>query len=302
MKPVTLFIALLSLQASFGQPNQSTHPTTASVLQDSLEAIAKDARGTVGVSILYKASGRRISLHGKEHFPMQSVFKFPLALKILHDVDEGKLSIDQKIHIDQKDWASKLLSPLRDSLKGHTADIPLRTLLQYTVSKSDNSGCDILFRLAGGTRIVNDFIHHTGITDIAIVATETEMAKAWDVQYGNWCTPDAMTALLELFIDGKILKPATTKLLMQFMINTTTGPARIKGLLPATATVAHKTGTSNTNDKGITAATNDAGIITLPNGQPLIITVFVKDAAADEPTRERVIARMAAAGYNCSAP
>ena len=81
------------------------------------------------------------------------------------------------------------------------------------------------------------------------------------------------------------------------MINTTTGPGRIKGLLPPGTPVAHKTGTSNTNDKGITAATNDAGIITLPNGKPLIITVFVKDAAADETTREKVIARSAAAAY-----
>jgi len=98
-------------------------------------------------------------------------------------------------------------------------------------------------------------------------------------------------------MDGEILKPASTKLLMQFMINTTTGPGRLKGMLPSTTKVAHKTGSSDTNDKGITAATNDAGIITLPDGNHLLITVFVKDAAADESTRERVIARIAAAAY-----
>jgi beta-lactamase class A len=96
-------------------------------------------------------------------------------------------------------------------------------------------------------------------------------------------------------MDGKILKPATQAILMQFMVNTTTGPARLKGMLPRGTKLAHKTGTSNTNDKGITAATNDIGIITLPDGKSLIISVFVKDAAADEPTREKVIARIAAA-------
>ncbi|HVU53633.1 MAG TPA: class A beta-lactamase, subclass A2 [Puia sp.] len=316
MKVITLFIGLLSLQFFFVHPAagqepqpavaQASHlgtrqksqpPVTQKSLRDSLENIAKDARGTVGVSLLYKSTDRRISLHGNEHFPMQSVFKFPLTLYILHEVDNGKLTLDQKIHIDQKDWPAKIWSPLRDSLKGQAAIVPLRTLLQYTVSKSDNGGCDVLFKLAGGTRVVNDYIHQIGIKDIAIVATEAEMAKAWDVQYGNWCTPVAMTSLLELFMNGKILKPATTKTLMQLMINTTTGPARIKGLLPPGTPVAHKTGTSNTNDKGITAATNDAGIITLPDGKPLIITVFVKDAAADEATREKVIARIAVAAY-----
>jgi len=292
-KLIPLFIGLLFLHASPAQTSRST----GGALQDSLENIAKDARGAVGVSLLYKASGRRLSLHGKEHFPMQSVFKFPLALTILHDVDNGRFSLDQNIHINQKDWAQKIWSPLRDSLHGQSADLTLRTLLRYTVSNSDNSGCDILFKLAGGTHVVNDFIHSMGIRDIAIVATEEEMARAWNVQYGNWCTPDAMTALLERFMDGKILKPATTTLLMQFMMNTKTGLARIKGLLPAGAPVAHKPGSSNTNDKGITAATNDVGIITLPDGKPLIISVFVKDAAADDATRERVIARIAAAAY-----
>ena len=60
-------------------------------------------------------------------------------------------------------------------------------------------------------------------------------------------------------------------------------------------TVAHKTGTSYTNQEGITAATNDVGIITLPDGSHLIISVFIKDAHADEATREAVIARIAAA-------
>jgi beta-lactamase class A len=294
MKISLVTIALLSIHIAYAQPAPAA-------LMDSLTTIAKDARGTVGVSLLYKAAGRRLSLHGKEHFPMQSVFKFPLALDILHEIDDGKLTLDQKIHIDKKDWPAKLLSPLRDSLNGQSADIPLRIILQYTVLKSDNGGCDVLFKLAGGTGAVNDFIHRIGIKDIAIVATEAEMSKAWDVQYGNWCTPEAMTALLELFMDGKILKRATTKLLMQFMTNTTTGPVRLKGLLPPKIQVAHKTGSSNTNENGITAATNDAGIVTLPDGSQMIITVFVKDAAAGESTREKVIARIAAAAYNGSA-
>ena len=75
---------------------------------------------------------------------------------------------------------------------------------------------------------------------------------------------------------------------------------RIVHLLPFGTVVAHKTGTGNTNNSGITSATNDVGIITLPNTprEHLLIAVFVSDAAADEATRERVIARIARLAYN----
>jgi len=276
---------LLLAHSAFGQ----------SALRDSLEQITKDAKGSVGVSAFYTADGRQLSFHGKDHFPMQSVFKFPLALKILHDVDEGTYALDQLVHIDEQDWVKGTWSPLRDSCKGKTVNVPLREIIRYTVSASDNNGCDILFRLAGGTVSVDQFIHEKGVRDIAITATESEMARGWDVQYKNWCTPDAMTTLLRLFMEGKLVSRASTQLLMQFLVETTTGPHRIKGLLPSSMTVAHKTGTSGTNQEGITAATNDVGIITLPDGSHLIISVFVKDAHANEATREAVIARIAAA-------
>lgn len=263
-------------------------------LRDSLDRIVKDAKGAVGVSLFYTATGKQLSFHGKDHFPMQSVFKFPLTLKIFHDIEQGVYSLDQLVHIDEQDWVKGTWSPLRDSCKGKTVNVPLREIIRYTVSASDNNGCDILFRLTGGTNAVQEFIHEKGVRDIAIVATEAEMAHGWSVQYGNWSTPEAMTTLLRLFMEGRILSPASTQLLMQFLVETTTGPHRIKGLLPSSMTVAHKTGTSNTQE-GITAATNDVGIITLPDGSHLIISVFVKDTHADEATREAVIARIAAA-------
>ncbi|WP_243147428.1 serine hydrolase [Scytonema sp. UIC 10036] len=73
------------------------------------------------------------------------------------------------------------------------------------------------------------------------------------------------------------------------MIETSTGPNRIKGLLPKGTVVAHKTGTSATVN-GVTAATNDVGLVTLPNGQHLAIAVFVSDSQATDAIREEVIA------------
>ena len=69
-------------------------------------------------------------------------------------------------------------------------------------------------------------------------------------------------------------------------------------MLPAGTPVAHKTGTSGTNDKGLSAATNDVGIIILPNGQHLAVAVFITDSYDPVTTRELAIARIAKAAYD----
>jgi beta-lactamase class A len=97
--------------------------------------------------------------------------------------------------------------------------------------------------------------------------------------------------------EEKVLSPESRALLTRLMIDTPTGPKRIKGLLPKGTMVVHKTGTSNTVS-GITAATNDIGIITLPNGKHLAVAVFVSDSKADRETREGVIARIAKSAYD----
>ena len=111
------------------------------------------------------------------------------------------------------------------------------------------------------------------------------MASSWELQYTNWCKPAEMTVLLDMFYNGKILAKPTNDFLYKLMTETSTGPKRIKGLLPDGTVVAHKTGTSPTNAEGLSPATNDVGIITLPNGKHLAIAVFVCNSTDDEATR-----------------
>jgi beta-lactamase class A len=256
-----------------------------------IEKIADAAKGTVGVAIIHLESRDTFTLNGNLHYPMQSVYKMPLAMAVLHEVDKGKLSLDQKIHI-RKEELLPTWSPIKTKYPEGNVDLPLREILGYTVSQSDNNGCDILFRLLGGTANVNKYVHSIGIDSIAIAATEEEMAKAWDVQFTNWSAPGAILQLLDGIYKGRDLSKSSIAVLKEMMEATTTCPGRIRGLLPENTIVAHKTGTSNTNDKGVTSATNDAGVITLPNGKHFAIVVFVCNATADEKTRDAVIAQI----------
>jgi len=274
------------------------------IAQDSLrikiEQIAQSAKGIVGVAIMNIEIGDTLTLNGKAHLPMQSVFKFPIAMAILNKVDSGKLSLDKKIHLKKEDMIPKTWSPLRDSFPNGNVDVSINDLLNYMVVQSDNVACDALIGVLGGPKNVEAYIHSLGVKGIAIVVTEAQMHSAWNIQYKNWCEPNEMMHLLNNFYAGKCLSKSSTAHLIKMMEGTVTSTKRLKGLLPAGTIVARKSGTSETNKDKVTAATNDVGIITLPNGKHIIIAAFVSDAKADDATRDLVIAKIAKAVYDCT--
>ncbi|CAG5068413.1 Extended-spectrum beta-lactamase PER-1 [Dyadobacter sp. CECT 9623] len=260
-----------------------------------LATISKEANGTVGIGIMDLKTGKTAIQHGDHKFPMQSVFKFPLAMAVLDQVDKGKITLTQKVRITKEDLLPKTHSPMKDKYPEGNIDLTVADLLSYTVSESDNIACDLLFKLAGGTKVVNDYVHKLGVKNIEIVANEEEMTKGWDIQYKNFSTPGAMLQLLSVFYKGKNLSKASSDYLWKIMIAGPTGANRIKSQLPENTIVAHKTGTSGKNEKGTFAATNDVGIVKLPGGKDLAIVVFVSDSNADIEKRELVIAKVAKA-------
>lgn len=263
-----------------------------------ISQIAKDAKGIVCVSVENLETGDTLSFNGNYHCLMQSVFKFPIALAILSMVDKGTLSLEDKIHLSKEDLSDTTTkSPMRDKYFKRDTSLTIKELLNFMVSESDNIACDILLKKAGGPKQVEDFIHGLGVTGIAIAASEKEMHANTKLQYKSWCEAKEMTHLFKLFYEGKCLSKSSTDFLRKVMEETATGAKRIKGLLPGGTVVAHKTGTAFT-EHGMTPATNDAGVITLPDGNHLIITVFVTDSKANFDTREAVIAKIAKAVYD----
>ena len=265
-----------------------------------IQDIAKDTKGTVGFAMMVIEGQDTLSFNGNAHLPMQSVMKFPIAITVLNAVDEGKLTLDQLIHINKSDLP-ETYSPLRDKFPEGNVDVSIKELLSYMVSLSDNDACDILLKVLGGPDVVDEYMHSFGISKIAVKASEYDMAQAWDVQFTNWTTPKEMIRLLDIAMKPNFLSKTSHAYLWQIMQATSTGPKQIKGLLPTGTIVAHKTGRSGTNDQGITAATNDVGVITLPNGKHLTIAIFVSNSSADLATRESVIARIAKAAYDYEA-
>jgi beta-lactamase class A len=272
-------------------------------LQADPEMIAREAHGHVGAMAAVRGEhNTAIAFHADEHFPMQSVYKFPIGMAVLHAVDTGALKPEQMVTVRKAELVPPALhSPLRDRYPAGECKVSIRELLRYMVSESDGTASDVLLRVVGGAAAVQSYLRGLGVDEVRIVTTEREMAQDDKAQYLNWATPRGMLALLQALDEGRGLSAASRQYLLELMTRTPTGPNRLRGLLPVGTSVAHKTGTSQTAN-GVTAATNDVGLVTLPDRKTLMIAVFVSDSPADTAVREGVIAKFARAAWDRRVP
>jgi len=268
-----------------------------STLRAALEHIARASGGQLGVGVEVLETRRRLTVHDDFHYPMQSVYKLPIAMAVLHRVDAGELGLDSVVDVRPRDFVSRgQHSPVRDANPDGTR-MSIRELLRFTVAESDGSTSDVALRLAGGPSQVMRYLRALGVRDLVVATTEQEMGRDNRVQFRNWTTPSACLSLLRAVANRRSLSDSSRAVLMQYLMSGTRGTARLAGLLPQGTPVAHKPGTSGTAG-GITAATNDIGIITLPNGRHMAIAVLLANARGDDAARDSVIARASRAAYD----
>lgn len=268
------------------------------VLRHKIGQIIQNKKADVGIAVLGIEDRDSLTFNKNKNYPMQSVYKFHLALAVLNQIDKGKLALNQPVLLTKRDLLPNTWSPMRDKYADGNVELPLSDILSYSVSKSDNNACDVLFRLVGGTQKVHKYIRKLGIKDVSIAATEAEMDKDWSIQFTNTTRPFSAVQLLDKFYTTPILSKETHDFLWKILVETTTGPNKIKGLLPAETIVGHKTGASGTNKAGITGASNDVGIVTLPNGKHFAIAIFVANSSENSATNDAIIAEITKAVWD----
>jgi len=295
MKRTPYLVAILFLFAA-GQ----TFAQNRADLKRQIEQIVSTKKATVGVAIVGGDGKDEVVVNGERRYPMQSVFKFHIGLAMMTEIDRGKFSLDQKIEIKKSELLPGLWSPIREAFPEGTT-MSIAEILKYTVSQSDNVGCDVLLRLLGGPEAVEKFVKRNGVKDISIKINEETMQGNWDRQFENWTTPKAANAVLKTFYENKKkqLSQKSHDFIWKIMRETSTGPKRLKGQLPEGTIVAHKTGYSGAHKAtGVYAAVNDIGIVSLPNGKYFYISVFVTESNEDFDTNERIIADIAKAAWD----
>ena len=302
-------------------------------LMDEWRKIAAGTDGTVGAAALHLPSGQHVALNGQVAYPLASVCKLPIAMHILQMVDDGKLRLDQEIEIVPQDvWHSWEGDIGERWVRQHRWK--LDDLIRLMVAESDNTAVHTLFRIGGTAGGMANSFGRWKVKGVRVDRYEGECylashGVANPPPFDQWRpglleelvrktplhqqaagmrklladprdtgTPEATVELLARAFRGELLSPGGTQRLKQVLEATSTGKARLKGLLPPDTAVAHKTGSTSTVN-GLNGATNDVGVMLLPvKAGQLAIAVYVKGSTRSETIREQVIARIARVAYD----
>ena len=147
-------------------------------LQKQIEQIAALAKGRVGVAAEVFETGESVSLNPHDHYPMQSVYKLPIGMAVLAQVDRGKLKLEQRVRVEKSDLVGPgLHSPIRDR-NPNGVELSLSELLRFAVSESDGTASDVLLKLVG-VEAVTKYLGELGITEIIVANTENEISQDW---------------------------------------------------------------------------------------------------------------------------
>jgi beta-lactamase class A len=310
LRPAALPLALALMSTLAALPARA-HEGPA--LGRKLEGIVARERGVVGVAVVNLADGSAAGVNEGQPFPMQSVYKLPIAIAVLAAVDAGKLRLDQPVVVRPQDIS---LGPDPRIWEQLPQTVTVQRLLQLMVQDSDNTACDRLMAMAGGGAAITALLRGKGIKGVTVSRPERQIAAdacrfggakdcqrltppeklralRQQVERGlDVATPRALVDLLVALQRGRLLSPASTRQLLAMMEATTVGKARLRGLLPTGTVVAHRTGTGS-------LVVNDIGLITLPGDRgTLAIAVLIKESDRPTADRERTIAELARATHD----
>lgn len=283
----TIILLALITTASFSHANTDS-------LRYRIAEYCKTYNATIGVAVSFIEDSDTLSINGNKMIPMLSVYKLPIVMCVLNNVDKGLLTLHTPIRITPNDMHEKTWSPLRDKLTNTDTSIALSEIIQYTIIQSDNNCCDLLLKSIGGVEAVQTYLKQIKQPNIEVNNIEWDIFQSPNLIYSNRATPNDITALLNKLHSATLFSDSCFNFLWKTLSNCTTGNDRIRAHLPKETEVAHKTGTSFTTNEGITPAINDVGIITLPNGKHIALTIFVSESRENRVTNEKIIADITA--------
>jgi len=244
-----------------------------------LSALERDNGGRLGFVAHDVGSGRRLAWRGEERFVYCSTFKMFLAAATFLRVQAGEERLDRQIPITAADMINH--APVTEPAIG--GSLSVEALMKGTVEVSDNPAANLLLKAMGGLEPMRAFYRSLGDDSTTVDRFEPEMNRLDGDK--DTITPLSSAANLKrLLIDDDTPLSASHKAtLLRWMIDTPTGPDRIKAGLPAGWTAAHKTGT------GGYGPTNDLGVLYPPTGAPVIVAVYYHAAAAQPASRHEAV-------------
>lgn len=273
---------------------------TSMTLMEALKGSTEGFKGVLGVSVKHFGTSESADLNGNRLFPAASVFKVPVLVEFYRQVEQGVLSLDQQVVLTERDKVpgSGVLKELSEGLS-----VSLRDLVSLMMMVSDNTATDLVVDRVGFDNVNKTLdelgFHRTrvvrycreilfdlvGVNDLPMeemtlslfdeLNEAREYGGSWSlsVEDNDVTTPNEMTQLLELIVNGEAAGSESCEEILAIMRKCQTGQYRIPKYLPSREVVfQRKTGS-------LPGIRNDVAVATLKStGESYVIGCFTMDA------------------------
>lgn len=269
--------------------------------------------GNVGVAARIMPDGFKIDVNSDEVFPMASVFKIPILVEFLDQVDQGVIDLSQRVTLkdEHRTAGSGILRHMESGIAPTWKD--LATLM---INLSDNTATDMVLERVGMSAVQSS-LETWGLENTNLNANCTSVIGA-AAGFSTTSAPEVLSRLerstpaldsnrlIEREIDtstsadianllvslkeGKVLSEPLTRLALG-ILEIPKASKRLSANLPAEAVLGNKTGTIGT-------VVNDAGIVRRRSSDSYCAVCVFTHEGPSELESERFIGRLARILYS----
>jgi beta-lactamase class A len=271
-----------------------------------------------GVAVMRADGDWLIEHRGAELMPQQSVSKLWVGIAVMQAVDEGRLSLSDRVTVRDTDL-TLFNQPIEEMIDDDGFDTTIGALLQAAMTMSDNTANDFLMRRVGGASAVRAMLSNKGLSAIRFGPGEIGLQSltagvTWRPEYRfknnfevaraklsleerkaafdkyladpiDGASPAGIARALIKLHRGELLSAESTRHLIGLMASSGTGKLRLRAGVPPSWQFAHKTGTGQ-NFSGRTAGYNDIGLMIAPDGTAYAVVVLIAETIRPIPNRQ----------------
>lgn len=274
---VVLLMTLFSIEAvaNVAQDIQSQE-------QNKLAKLENSSHGHIGVFAINTENNRVIAYHAKNRFPLCSTNKVMGVAAILKESERHTGLLNKKINYRN----SEIIAWSPATKKHINSGMTITELGKAAITLSDNTAINLLMKEIDGPKGVTDFVRSIGDDTFNLDRWEPELNTAVPGDLRDTSTPEAMANSLRKLVFGHVLALKQQELLKTWLIENTTGDARIRAGTPSGWVVGDKTGTC-----GHYGAMNDVGIVWPKDGSPIIVAIYFTAKKENAKPLDDVIAK-----------
>ena len=248
--------------------------------ENKLKNLLKSHKGTFAIALKNMDDGKSILINENEVFHAASTMKTPVMIEFFKKINEGKISSDDSLLINNEfssivDGSKFELSSFDDSDEDIYENlgkyISTDKLVYDMITRSSNFGTNLLIDYLNAED-VNNTMKNIGAKNMKVLRGVGDL-KAFDLGLSNTTTAADLLIIYEKLAMGEIVNNESSKKMISILKDQVYKDI-IPKYLPEEVEVAHKTG-------WISGVRHDSGIVYVGNNEKYILVLLSKNLEDD---------------------